>query len=46
MNGQSPADIPVTKNSQGKLIINTRIAKSLNAEIPFDIIQSAEQVIE
>lgn len=46
MNGQSPADIPVTKNSQGKLIINTRIAKSLNAEIPFDILQSAEQVIE
>ena len=46
MGGQSAADIPVTKNSQGKLIINTRIAKSLGADLPFEIIQSAEQVIE
>jgi len=46
LKGKSPASIQVAKNSQGKLIINTRIAKSLGADLPFEIIQSAEQVIE
>ena len=46
LKGKSPAAIQVAKNSQGKLIVNTRIAKSLGADLPFEIIQSAEQVIE
>ncbi len=46
MGGQSPADIPIVKNTQGTLIINTRIAKALNAEVPFELLQSAEKVIE
>lgn len=46
LGGTSPADIPVTKNTQGKLFVNARIAKALGAELPFEIIQSADQVIE
>jgi ABC-type uncharacterized transport system substrate-binding protein len=46
LGGQSPADIPVAKNTEGKLIVNTRIAKALGADLPFEIIQSADQVIE
>ena len=46
LGGQSPADIQVAKNTQGKLIVNTRIAKPLGADLPFEILQSADQVIE
>ncbi|BBO71567.1 hypothetical protein DSCA_54970 [Desulfosarcina alkanivorans] len=44
--GDSPKDIPVAKNSQGKLIVNTRIASKAGTDVPFDILQSAEKVIE
>jgi ABC-type uncharacterized transport system substrate-binding protein len=46
LDGTSPADIPVVKNKEGKLIINMRIAKALGVDIPFNFIQSADQVIE
>jgi ABC-type uncharacterized transport system substrate-binding protein len=46
LEGTSPGEIPLVKNKQGNLIINTRIARALGAEIPFDILESAEQVIE
>jgi ABC-type uncharacterized transport system substrate-binding protein len=46
LGGASPDSIPVTKNEKGKLIINTRIAKNLGVEIPFEILESADQIIE
>lgn len=46
LEGASPNSIPVTKNEKGKLIINTRIAKKLGVEIPFEILESADQVLE
>ena len=46
LDGKSPSNIPVSKNKEGKLIINMRIAKTLGVDIPFDFIQSASQVIE
>ena len=46
LDGSSPADIPLAKNEQGVLIINTRIAKEIGAQIPFEVLQSAEKVIE
>ncbi len=46
LDGTSPAGIPVAKNKEGKLYINARIAKTLGVDIPFDIIQSADKVIE
>lgn len=46
LGGTSPRDITVAKNKEGKLIVNTRIAKALGVDLPFEIIQSADQVIE
>ena len=46
LGGTSPSDIPVEKNKEGKLIVNIRIAQKLGAEIPFEFMQSADQVIE
>jgi ABC-type uncharacterized transport system substrate-binding protein len=46
LSGTSPADIPIVKNQEGQLIINTRIAKSLGAELSFELIETAAKVIE
>ena len=46
LEGTSPGEIPLVKNQQGNLIINTRIARAIGAEIPFEILESAQQVIE
>lgn len=46
LDGTSPADIPLAKNEEGVLIINVRIAKKIGAQIPFEILGSAEKVIE
>jgi ABC-type uncharacterized transport system substrate-binding protein len=46
LGGTAPSDIPMAKNKQGNLIINTRIARTIGAEIPFEILDSATQVIE
>jgi len=46
LDGTSPAEIPLVKNEKGVLIINIRIAKKIGAEIPFEILESADKVIE
>ncbi len=46
LDGASPANIPTVKNVKGELIINARIAKSVGAEIPFEIIGAADRIIE
>ena len=46
LGGTAPADIPVAQNEQGKLIINMQIAEAVGLNLPFEIIQSADQVIE
>ncbi len=46
LDGTSPSDIAIAKNEKGTLIINTRIANKLGVEIPFSILESADQVIE
>jgi ABC-type uncharacterized transport system substrate-binding protein len=46
IDGASPADIPVVKNKQGTLIVNTRIAEAAGIQIPFEMIQAAHQIIE
>ncbi|MCF8084601.1 MAG: hypothetical protein K9M96_16060 [Deltaproteobacteria bacterium] len=46
LDGDSPADIPLIKNKEGTLIINVRIAKNMGAEIPFEILESADKIIE
>ena len=46
LQGKAPSSIPITKNTQGKLIINTKIAKVMGASIPYEILEAADQVIE
>lgn len=46
LDGTSPSQLPLAQNKQGKLIINMQIAQAMNADLPFEIIQAADQVIE
>lgn len=46
LDGTSPKSIPVVKNKDGKLYVNLKIAGAVGAEIPFEILSSASQVIE
>jgi ABC-type uncharacterized transport system substrate-binding protein len=46
LDGTSPAAIPVTRNKEGKLMINMKIAQGMGAEVPYEIIESADAVIE
>ena len=46
LSGTSPKDIPITHNKDGQMIINARIAQKMNAELPPEIIQNADSVIE
>lgn len=44
--GTSPKDIPVVKNTDGKLFANLKIARAIGIELPFEILGSASAVIE
>lgn len=46
LGGAEPSSIAIAKNKEGKLIINTRIAKALGGSLPYELIQSAALVIE
>jgi ABC-type uncharacterized transport system substrate-binding protein len=46
LSGASPSTVPITKNEQGKLIVNIKIAEKANIELPFDLVQSAQKLIE
>jgi ABC-type uncharacterized transport system substrate-binding protein len=46
LDGNAPKSIEIAQNKEGTLIINTRLAKALGVEIPFEILGSASKVIE
>lgn len=46
MDGTPPSAIPLAKNKEGALIINTKIGKALGAQVPYAMLQSAAKVIE
>ncbi len=46
INGKSPADIEIARNEQGKLILNGQIAESTGIELPFELIDAAENLVE
>ena len=46
LDGTSPKEIPVVKNKDGKLYVNLKIAGALGIEIPFEVLGSANKVIE
>ncbi len=49
LDGTSPADIPITRNTQGRLVINARVAEGLGGGATValgEMLQSADEVIE
>ena len=46
LDGTPPSAIPIVKNKEGTLIINAKMAKALRVSIPYELISSADQVIE
>ena len=46
MDGTPPSDIPIVQNKEGSLIINGRIAKAMGVNIPYELLASADKVIE
>lgn len=46
LDGTSPKDIAVARNKEGKLIVNVRVAKALGIDFSYDIIETADKVIE
>jgi len=45
LNGRSPAEIPMTRNSRGRMIVNSKMARSLNMEIPASMLTAAEDIL-
>lgn len=50
LDGTSPSAIPIARNTQGRLIVNARVAEALGSAVPTTqlagIMQSADEVIE
>ena len=46
LSGASPESIAVGQNKEGKLILNARIAQKLGLDIPYTLIEAANQVIQ
>ena len=46
LDGTPPSSIPIVKNKEGTLIINAKVASTLGVSIPYELIASADQVIE
>ena len=46
LSGKSASDIPMVVNKNGYVILNLKTAHLLNIDVPFEVIQSADRIIE
>lgn len=46
LKGASPSSIPIAQNQEADLIINMPIAKKLGVTFPYDLLSTAERIIE
>jgi ABC-type uncharacterized transport system substrate-binding protein len=46
LDGVSPKDIPIAQNKEGTLIVNARVANSSGTQLPFEVVGSADKIIE
>lgn len=46
LGGQSPSDIPVTRNKEGQVVINLKIAEASGIEVPYELIETATTVMQ
>ncbi len=46
LDGKKPGDIPLVKNERGQIFINAKIAESAQIEVPAELIEAADTIIE
>jgi ABC-type uncharacterized transport system substrate-binding protein len=45
LDGTPPSAIPIVRNKEGILIVNVKLAEASGTELPFELIQSADQIL-
>jgi ABC-type uncharacterized transport system substrate-binding protein len=45
LNGRRPSEIPLTRNTRGRMIVNSKMARSLNMEIPASMLSAAQDIL-
>jgi ABC-type uncharacterized transport system substrate-binding protein len=45
LNGRRPSDIPMTRNTRGRMMVNSKMARSLNMEIPASMLEAAQDIL-
>lgn len=46
LGGISPSDIPITRNKDGQVVINLKMAEASGIEVPYELIESATTVMK